>query len=97
MKKKDEAMREVYGIEAGVCGDCPHFVNFFAGNKKLFKCKGYGVTSSEATDWKKSAIACGLFTSSIDGLVPLIEQMKHKKKFDANKPVEGQIDMFGNN
>lgn len=93
MKKKGEAMRERFGEADGVCGGCPHLVRYFAGNKKIFKCRAYGITGSVATDWKKSEPACGLTTQIIDGFNPVIEQMKHEKHF-LDKPIKGQLSML---
>lgn len=96
MKRKEEAMHEVYGYGPGTCGMCQHFARISAGNHtNLFKCRAYGYTNSEATDWKKSSLACGLIDKPIDGLTPLIEVLKHESKKNTNAPVQGQIDMFG--
>lgn len=57
--KKIDAMHHFYGYGNGLCGECPHFVRRQY-DKTYFKCSVYGTSHSEASDWRKSYIACGL-------------------------------------
>lgn len=60
----------------------------------LRKCEAYGMTHSEASDWKKSNEPCGLIDLPLpDGFVPVIERLKYKR-IKAEKPIPGQITMF---
>jgi len=43
------------------CGSCRHLHTFEGNTKCYFKCMQYGVSKSEATDWRKKWAACGLF------------------------------------
>lgn len=60
MKRKIEAMREIFGKGQGKCGECSHFVRFRYNTRTLQKCEVYGMTSSEASDWAQRWEACGL-------------------------------------
>jgi hypothetical protein len=57
--RKIDAMHQYYGYGDGCCQDCPHFVEKLW-DRKYFKCKVYGDSNSEATDWRKGYVACGL-------------------------------------
>ena len=61
MKRKFDLMYEMFGRSTGKCKDCQHYTTYRYHNKPYRKCELYGVTCSEATDWKASADACGLF------------------------------------
>ena len=97
--RKLAAMHKEYGKAHGYkCGDCPHLTR--SGTRPgvmHYKCKAYGISSSEATDWACSWPACGLHDLPVDkGHTPLLERLKRAKRPD-NEPIPGQIDMFGGN
>jgi hypothetical protein len=48
------------------------------------------MTHSEATDWKSSNEACGLFNLSYSG-TPIFELVKHSARHNPSGPVEGQM------
>ena len=48
------------------CKDCMHFERWQKGNKRVRKCKVYGLSNSEATDWNASFPACGCFNKGTD-------------------------------
>lgn len=51
------------------CEECQHFCKDRYNDGILQKCKVYGLTHSEATDWKQSYDACGLFPDKLyDGI-----------------------------
>ena len=97
--RKITAMHKEYGKAHGLkCVDCPslHCREFRSG-RRVYKCKAYGDSCAESTDWAKSWPACGLHDKPLpDGHVPLIERLKHSKRVD-NRPVDGQVSMFGGN
>ena len=86
--KKIDAMHDRYGYADGICGDCPHFVRYRYHDKNLLKCEAYGLTHSEATDWRVRWHACGMKEH------PLPED--HRPVFDTVKGqrerVHGQLD-----
>lgn len=62
--RKFERMWAMYGKrEDKTCGACAHLVTFGAEKSPAtyFKCERYGISSSEATDWRKKWTACGLW------------------------------------
>lgn len=92
--RKITAMHNEYGKDHGYkCEDCPWLSRVQGHTKAYYKCAAYGNSNSEATDWAKSWPACGLRSKDINGLTPLIKRLCAKR--DDNKPVKGQIDMFG--
>ena len=57
-----ESMQRKYGKGpvGRSCGSCAHLVGVGKANV-YFKCELYGVSSSDATDWRKKWQACGAF------------------------------------
>ncbi len=93
--KKNEAMYAFFGKDhAHQCGDCLNFIEC-VGNRKWFKCKRYGVSSSLSTDWRKRWTACGKFNIPLaPGEKPMIKRLPPERK--SAKPVAGQIEMLLN-
>ena len=58
--KKINLMHAMFGVADGVCSECEHFVKGLYHTRILRKCEIYGLTHSEATDWRQSYQACGL-------------------------------------
>lgn len=88
MKRKIEAMHQLFGYEDGFCKDCS---NFSEKKNEYFKCKIYGKTRSEATDWRKSYTACGLFNKEYSGDVEIIEYLNRGKKAANDEQIPGQM------
>ena len=74
------------------CGECMNFQEHRVGNKKVFKCASYGVSSSEATDWRKSWMACRAFDLEPPA-VPLFETgiTRRRTKMPKDITVIGQM------
>ncbi len=98
-QKPVELMRFYYGecTVFHICAECCNFVSHSAGRRKLFKCKAYGVTHSNRSDWSKKWSACGLFDKPVSG--PVISDSA-KRIFsrcgiakDQYEQVEGQIEL----
>ena len=90
-KKRIEAMHDMFGYANDFCKNCCHFGEYRY-NRKYFKCKIYGVSSSEATDWRKNWQACGAFnvvTVRERDIYKYLARNKAKK----DEPCEGQICM----
>ena len=69
MKKRSkiDAMYDVYGCNEGaICKDCCNLIKLECGNKRVYKCKAYGITSSEASDWRLRNVSCGLYNMPFD-------------------------------
>ena len=82
-KDKIAYMHARFGERVGEkCKDCQHCLRCKIGNKVLRKCEVYGVSLSEATDWRASNTACGLFNVDTEyraiykerGRVPRVEE-----------------------
>ena len=89
--RKIDAMHHYYGFGVGFCRDCPHFRSKEY-NRKYHKCMVYGDSNSEATDWRKGYIACGL----IDKPFPEDERRIVDRIIisrNENEPIPGQISM----
>ena len=90
--RKIDAMYQYYGKSTGRCENCPHFVKR-EWDRVYYKCTVYGVSSSEATDWRKSYTACGLIDKPFpDGETRAVTRIRPER--EDNKPAEGQTTMF---
>lgn len=96
--RKIAAMHKEYGKAYGYkCEGCPSLVRLEGHTRNYYKCKAYGNSAAESTDWARSWPACALYGKPIDkDHIPLLERLKRAKRPD-NKPIEGQISMFGGN
>ena len=90
--RKIDAMHLLYGKAEGFCRDCPHFVEGRYHDRILFKCEAYGLTHSEATDWRKKWVSCGLRNTDLPDEPPVIDRLKRdRKRFAVSEQIEGQI------
>lgn len=96
MLRKIDAMYKLYGcVSWRSCRDCPYLIGYEYNGRHYYKCKAYGDSNSEATDWRLYYHACGLIVMGIPtDHVPVIERLKHEKRGCNDRPVEGQITMF---
>ena len=91
--RKWNRMQEKFGQSAaGVCRDCEHFVRYVHHCRTYSKCKVYGISASEATDWKGGAKACGLYPGKPYNGGAIVRERERKKKPPENIP--GQLDLF---
>lgn len=94
--RKLELMHQTFGKCFGkTCGECSNLVSFDYRSKTYRKCKVYGVTDSEATDWAKRWLACGLFNKPWRDkpIMRLVRPTRREKEEMQNAPLEGQIRM----
>ena len=91
-ERKIQAMHKRFGT-CGVlqCRDCSHLISGEYHDKRYHKCELYGLSHSEATDWRLSYQACGMYNVPQDmaWFTPLFEQIKHDPKIF--QPLDGQI------
>lgn len=87
-KRKLPAMHEVYGVQSQhKCRDCCNLIGYASGKRMFYKCKAYGDTASQATDWGVNFLACGMFNVPMgDNMLPLIERIRLQKS-------EGQMEV----
>ena len=67
--RKIELMHHTFGKgpEGCRCGQCSNFKRHFYHTRYYSKCKVYGETHSEASDWAQKHIACGMFNKEWAG------------------------------
>lgn len=70
------------------CKDCSNLIRVERGNHRVSKCLVYGDTFSEASDWKRSHMACGMINHEYDGR-PVIRMFESRSKTD--EQIEGQM------
>ena len=81
-------MHRLFGIGDGYCKGCIHLIDQPGCYKK---CKVYGNTGSEATDWAQKWPACGLKDKPYNGDRAIIEVIMHEKKKATNSQIDGQM------
>lgn len=94
--RKIDAMHTRFGMLPDKrCEDCSNLIKGRYHNMFLRKCMVYGATHSEASDWRKKYVACGMFNKAWRG-GKIIEVCKREnaKKVNEIFPIEGQIGMF---
>lgn len=91
--RKIEAMYAAYGRSSHLCKECCHFVRKEYA-RMYFKCKAYGDSNSEATDWRANWMACGLFGKPLRDFVPMVDRLKHSGRKAPDVPLVGQISIF---
>ena len=93
-ERKIQAMHKRFGT-CGVfrCKDCDHLISGKYHDKWYHKCELYGLTHSEATDWRVSYQACGMYNVPQDMTywVPMLEQIKHEPR-PCDVKIDGQMD-----
>ena len=93
--RKIELMHQLFGRREGhTCGECSNFISGRYCSKILRKCKVYGLTHSQASDWAKRWTACGLYDKEYNR-PPVIGMVKHNsfREKAPEEPLEGQITM----
>lgn len=91
--RKILAMHIEFGkLHGKTCKECCHLEKYRWRGKNYYKCKVYGISNSEATDWRLYYPACGAF--NVDALEKrdLYKELWHspKEKKD-DEPLKGQI------
>ena len=94
--RKIELMYDVSGIsadEAATCKTCCHLVKRQY-SRVYYKCECYSLSCSDASDWKVSSRACGLYNKHYDGK-PIICMVKRKTSVkQPETQIEGQMNLF---
>lgn len=90
--RKIDAMHRRFGPHVGKqCRDCIHLIGGEYHNRRYYKCKVYGISRSEATDWRLSYPACGAYNvpeNELDAFSPYLMQLVRER--NAEPPLEGQ-------
>lgn len=92
--RKWERMQKKFGLSsAGNCKGCAHFVKYTHHGRTYSKCKIYGISASEATDWNGSAKACGLYPGKPYNGGAIVREIERRRKKQEN--IDGQQSLFG--
>ena len=92
IERRIAAMHKRFGTNTALyCKDCSHLIIGMWHDRHYYKCEIYGMSHSEASDWRRSWMACGMYNVPQDmgRWVPLMEQIKHSPKIEP--PLEGQM------
>lgn len=94
--RKHDLMYQMFGKseEVNKCKDCEYYTTFKYHDHTYRKCEIYGVTNSEASDWKGSAQACGLYPGTPTLHRNVIRTVNGGKKRDETQ-IDGQMSLFG--
>ena len=91
--RKIDAMHRRFGPHEGAqCRDCCHLISGDYRGKRYHKCKLYGISHSEATDWRLKYPACGAYNvpeERLDVYSPYLMNLIRER--NADPPIEGQI------
>lgn len=71
------------------CYECNNCSKIKKGSRSVFKCRVYGNTDSDASDWKASYIACRHF----DKPVPAVPVIRITKREQDAQEIEGQLNI----
>lgn len=93
MKRKIDAMHKMFGIAANTCEHCKHLITYDWRDRRYFKCEVYGESNSEATDWRKKYIACGLFNKDTQHH-NIYKTLDHTTKSQVVLDGQQQIDIY---
>lgn len=94
--RKIDLMHRLFGkCEGHACRECSNLVDGRYHYKILRKCKVYGMTHSEASDWTQRWEACGMFNKPWEGkpIMQLVKPTRKDKEEIQSTPLEGQISM----
>ena len=95
LRKIDLMHREFGKMYGNTCGECSNLTEHRY-DKRYYKCKVYGCTSSEASDWAKKWLACGMFNRSWGDkpIMRLVRPTRKDKEEMQNAPIDGQISLL---
>ncbi len=89
--RKIELMHRQFGkCEGHTCRECS---NLIKGSWNYSKCKVYGDTPSQASDWTQRWQACGMFNKlwTRGPVIKLVRPERTKKEESQRIPLEGQL------
>ena len=91
--RKIALMHRIFGAsDEHTCRECSNFIKGKYHDRTLCKCRVYGMTHSEASDWSGRWLACGMFNKTWDKQPVMREVIPDRKQKEAdNTPLEGQI------
>ena len=95
LRKIDLMHRQFGKCEGHTCRECSNLIHVRANDRPLTKCKVYGETSSEASDWVQRYQACGMFNKHWDKcpIIQLVRPVRTKREDIQSIPLDGQISL----
>lgn len=96
IRKIDEMHRRFGVLQDKRCEDCSNLIKGRYHDMLLRKCLVYGATHSEASDWRKKYVACGMFNREWNGsdIIRLLDHSGMPKPRLPEEPLDGQIDLL---
>lgn len=94
--RKIELMYRMFGkTEGHTCRECSNLEKVRVSNRTFTKCKVYGCTSSEASDWVQRYQACGMFNKPWNKgpIIQLVKPIRTKPDEAQRVPLDGQMSM----
>ena len=89
--RKIDLMHREFGVCPGKkCQYCDNLIVQQA-NRRYYKCEVYGITDSEASDWRLSYDACGMYNKVYNGN-PVIRMVRGYPA--PPEPLDGQESLF---
>lgn len=95
-KLKIDLMHELFGkgYDGDTCKTCCHLKHSINRNRSYYKCKCYGVTASESSDWRLKYPSCGLYNKPYTWGRTVMEIKKHEGVKKEDVQVKGQMELF---
>ena len=93
--EKIRRMHKQYGIDARyLCKDCCNYYRKIW-DRTYSKCKAYGESNSDATDWSGRHMACKMFGKDFEssGLRPLIDVHRNQKEAQPDLPGQERMEI----
>ena len=90
--RKIDLMHYIFGeIPEHKCGECSNLRQYHYRGRGYRKCKVYGETHSEASDWVKKYTACGCFNCEYSdrNIIELVSPIPKTEE----PPLEGQMEI----
>ena len=93
LRKQHLMYRQFGHCDGHTCGECSNLVEGRYHDKILRKCKVYGMTHSEASDWAKRWLACGMFNKTYTGgpIIQLVRRNTNRPPEAPEEPLDGQM------
>lgn len=92
--KEIAAMHKHYGMATGyTCKGCCNLWRGLYRDKHYIKCKAYGLSHSEATDWRLKYLACGLYNLPFDDNQTCVIDRVRGLRSKPDEPIDGQMEM----
>lgn len=91
-KLKIDLMHELFGkgYDGDTCKTCFHLHDEGYRGRSYYKCECYGITASEASDWRLKYPSCGLYNKPYIGRT-VMEFKKHEGHKREEVQVKGQM------